>query len=209
MNYAYIRVSTEKQSVKNQKEEIRNYAKIHKLRNINFTSETISGTKAPENRKLGELINLLQKNDVLIVTELSRLGRSLTMIFSVMSKLKSRGVRVIGIKNGYDSTLNKYAAETLEFAFGLSAEIERDLISERTKMGLAIVKKNGKHIGRPYGSKNKKHKLSGKGKYIKNKLNSGVSISKIARDCNVSRTTLIRYMKKYKLSKTITQEHWY
>lgn len=81
MNYAYIRVSTEKQSVKNQKEEIRNYAKIHKLRNINFTSETISGTKAPENRKLGELINLLQKNDVLIVTELSRLGRSLTMIF--------------------------------------------------------------------------------------------------------------------------------
>ena len=202
MNYAYIRVSTEKQTVKNQKEEIKQYAKIHKLKSIVFIAETISGTKAPESRKLGELINLLQENDILIVTELSRLGRSLTMIFSVMSQLKKNGVRVIGIKNGYDSTLNKYAAETLEFAFGLSAEIERDLISERTKMGLSILRKEGKHIGRPYGSKNKKNKLSGKGAYIKRELITGKSISQIARDCNVSRTTLIRYMQKHKLSKT-------
>ena len=201
MNYAYIRVSTEKQTVKNQKEEIKQYAKFHKLKNIVFIAETISGTKAPESRKLGELINLLQKNDILIVTELSRLGRSLTMIFSVMSQLKKNGVRVIGIKNGYDSTLNKYAAETLEFAFGLSAEIERDLISERTKMGLSLLRKEGKHIGRPYGSKNKKNKLSGKGAYVKRELITGKSISQIARDCNVSRTTLIRYMQKHKLTK--------
>ena len=203
MNYAYIRVSTEKQSVKNQKEEIRQYAKFHKLKKIIFVSETISGTKSPESRKLGDLLKLVKEKDLIIVTELSRLGRSLTMIFSVMSELKKHGVRVIAIKNGYDSTLNKYAAETLEFAFGLSAEIERDLISERTKMGLSIIKKEGKHLGRPYGSKNKRNKLTGKGAYIKRELVSGVSISQIARNCNVSRSTLIRYMKKHKLSKMI------
>ena len=84
MNYAYIRVSTNYQTVQNQKIAIREYAKYHRLTKIQWVAETISGTKTPEKRKLGELLQQVQKDDVIIITELSRLGRSMTMILNVL-----------------------------------------------------------------------------------------------------------------------------
>ena len=135
MVYGYIRVSTEAQSVENQKMAITEYARRHGIKKVQWTAETISGTRQPEKRKLGELLEELRKDDTLIITELSRLGRSIIMILSVLQKLLDKGVCVIAIKEGYELGDN-IQSKVLAFAFGLSAEIERALISERTKLGL-------------------------------------------------------------------------
>ena len=135
MIYGYIRVSTDGQSVENQKLAIKNYCRVRLLRKIQWISETISGTKKPEKRKLGKLLNQTQENDTIVVTELSRLGRSLMMILDVLQELLDKKVKVIAIKEGYELGDN-IQSKILAFAFGLSAEIERTLLSERTKQGL-------------------------------------------------------------------------
>lgn len=161
MIYAYIRVSTNYQTVQNQKIAIKNYAKYHRLHNIVWVAETISGTKIPEKRKLGELISNVNKNDIIIVTELSRLGRSLMMILNVLQELLDKGVKVIAIKEGYELGDN-IQSKVLAFAFGLSAEIERTLLSERTKQGLERARKQGKQIGRKKGKNLKNINYQGK-----------------------------------------------
>ena len=155
MNYAYIRVSTSYQTVQNQKLAIREYAKYHRIHKINWISETISGTKSPEKRNLGLLLNKVQKDDVIIITELSRLGRTMTMILNVLQTLLDKGVKVIAIKEGFELGDN-IQSKVLAFAFGLSAELERTLLSERTKLGLERARKQGKQIGRRKGQKPKK-----------------------------------------------------
>lgn len=102
MNYAYVRVSTEKQTVENQKLVIKEFCKCHRIVKLNWISETISGTKNPEKRKLGELINLVNEGDVVVITELSRLGRSLIMIFNVLHIFLEKKVKVIAIKENYE-----------------------------------------------------------------------------------------------------------
>ena len=174
MIYGYIRVSTNKQTLQNQKLAIKEYAKYHRLHKIQWISETISGTKNPEKRKLGSLLNIVEKGDVIIITELSRLGRSLMMILSVLQQLLEKGVKVIAIKEGYELGDN-IQSKVLAFAFGLSAEVERNLLSERTKLGLERARKQGKQIGRRKGQKPKKYKLTGKAAYIKRERLSGRS----------------------------------
>ena len=159
MIYGYIRVSTDKQTCKNQKLAIRAYCKAHRLHNIQWVAETISGTKKPDKRKLGKLLNVVQTGDTIICTELSRLGRSLMMILDVLQELLECGVKVIAIKEGYELGDN-IQSKVLAFAFGLSAEIERTLLSERTKQGLERARKNGKQIGRLPGQKPKHYKLT-------------------------------------------------
>ena len=193
MNYAYIRVSTNVQTVQNQKLAIREYARYHRLTKITWISETISGTKTPEKRKLGELLNTVQKGDVIIITELSRLGRSLMMILDVLQKLLDKGVKVIAIKEGYELGDN-IQSKVLAFAFGLSAEIERTLLSERTKQGLERARKEGKQIGRRKGQKSKHYKLTGKAAYIKRQRLIGESKSALAREFNVTWSTLDKFM---------------
>lgn len=150
MNYAYLRVSTGKQTVQNQKMEIRKYCKNKKLTNVIFVEETISGTKDYSKRKLGKLIEVLETGDTLVITELSRLGRSLMMIFNILDILLKKKIKVYAIKENYELGDN-IQSQVIAFAFGLSAQIERDLISERTKMGLDRAKKQGIHIGRKKG----------------------------------------------------------
>ena len=193
MNYAYIRVSTNVQTVQNQKLAIREYARYHKLTKITWISETISGTKTPEKRKLGELLNTVQKGDVIIITELSRLGRSLMMILDILQKLLDKGVKVIAIKEGYELGDN-IQSKVLAFAFGLSAEIERTLLSERTKQGLERARKEGKQIGRKKGQRSKHYKLTGKAAYIKRQRLTGESKSALAREFNVTWSTLDKFM---------------
>ena len=159
MIYGNIRVSTDKQTCKNQKLAIRAYCKAHRLHNIQWVAETISGTKKPDKGKLGKLLNVVQTGDTIICTELSRLGRSLMMILDVLQELLERGVKVIAIKEGYELGDN-IQSKVLAFAFGLSAEIERTLLSERTKQGLERARKNGKQIGRLPGQKPKHYKLT-------------------------------------------------
>lgn len=105
MNYAYIRCSTSGQTTENQKLAIKKWAKYHRIHNIQWVSEIISGTKTPDKRKLGSLINQVQENDIIIVTELSRLGRSLMMILDVLQLLLDKKVKVIAIKEGYEFLL--------------------------------------------------------------------------------------------------------
>ena len=198
MIYSYIRVSTNYQTVQNQKIAIRQYAKYHRLHNIIWFAETISGTKTPEKRKLGELLNKVQAGDMIIVTELSRLGRSMMMILNVLQTLLEKGVKVIAIKEGYELGDN-IQSKVLAFAFGLSAELERSLLSERTKLGLERARKQGKQIGRKKGQKPSHYKLTGKGAYIKRERNNGRSKLSLAKELNVTWITLNKFMQRYKI----------
>lgn len=194
MNYAYIRCSTNGQTTENQKIAIKKWAKYHRIHNIQWVSETISGTKNPDKRKLGILINQVQENDIIIVTELSRLGRSLMMILDVLQYLLDKKVKVIAIKEGYELGDN-IQSKVLAFAFGLSAEIERTLLSERTKQGLDRARKQGKRIGRLKGQKPSHYKLTPYKRKIKRYLNEGRSKLSIAKELNVTWQTLDRFIK--------------
>jgi DNA invertase Pin-like site-specific DNA recombinase len=194
MVYGYIRVSTDKQTVENQRFEIEQFCSKNDFQVERWIEETISGTKLPEKRLLGSLLAEVKKGDLIICSELSRLGRSLFMIMSILNHLMTVGVRVWTIKDNYRLGDN-IQSKVLAFAFGLSAEIERDLISQRTKEALARISAEGKHIGRNKGSKNKKVKLSGKELEIKKLLADGIPKTKIAKLLGVHRFTLYTYCK--------------
>lgn len=196
MNYGYIRVSTDGQTVENQKLAIRNFCRYRRLRHVQWVAETISGTKKPEKRKLGSLLSTVQEGDTIIVTELSRLGRSLMMILDVLQELLEKKVSVIAIKEGYELGDN-IQSKVLAFAFGLSAEIERTLLSERTKQGLERARKAGKQIGRIPGQKPLHYKLTPYRHKIKRWLKDGKSKLAIARECGVTWCTLNRFIREH------------
>ena len=197
MVYAYIRVSTDKQTVENQRFEIAKFCKREKIKVHEWVEETISGTIDINERELGILLNCLEKSDMLICSELSRLGRSLFMIMDILNKCMKKEIKVWTIKDNYRLGTD-ISSKVLAFAFGLSAEIERNLISQRTKEALARAMSEGKHIGRPKGSRNKRIKLSGKEREICKLLKSGFSKRKIAKMLDVHRFTLYRFCRDMK-----------
>lgn len=194
MNNAYIRVSSDKSTVENQRFEIINYCTQHNIIIDNWIEETVTGTKDPDKRKLGSLLERVHEDDVIICSELSRLGRNLFMIMDILSICMEKGVTVQTIKDNF-CLKDDIQTKVLAFAFGLSAEIERNLISQRTKEALARKKSEGVQLGRPKGSQNHKTKLSGKEEVIRELLYQGQSYSAIARIFHVDRTTLMRYAK--------------
>lgn len=161
MTYAYIRVSTEKQTVENQKQEIQRFCESKDLVVDKWIKETVSGTKAKENRRLGALLKRMKKGDTLIISEISRLSRKMMDIMQILSMCMEKEVVVYSIKEGYELG-DTIVSKVLAFAFGLSAEIERNLISQRTKEGLARAKAQGVKLGRKKGGKNSKYKLTDK-----------------------------------------------
>lgn len=195
MNYAYIRVSTENQTTENQKITIRQYCRDHRLTKVKYISENVSGTKNYEKRELGKLIDIVQSGDVLIVTELSRLGRSITMIFEILNILLKKNVKVYAIKENYELGDN-VQSQVLAFAFSLSAQIERTLISERTKMGLERARKQGKQIGSIKGVKHKNYKLDKKKRYIQRRIKERQSINSLAKELKVMNVTLVNFLKR-------------
>lgn len=195
MIYGYIRVSTDKQTVENQRFEIENYCRERGLIVCSWIEETISGTKKVDERKLGKLLGKLKKEDILICAELSRLGRNMFMIMSILNYCMEREIKVWTIKDNYRLG-DDLTSKVLAFAFGLSAEIERNLISQRTKEALARKKSEGIKLGRPKGRKSSYYKLTGKEKIIKDLREKKLSISTIAKILNVHRNTLASYMKK-------------
>ena len=140
----------------------------------------------------------MQKGDLIIVSELSRLGRNLMQIMGILNLCMEKNVQVCTIKENYELG-NNINAKVLAFAFGLSAEIERTLISQRTKEALARRRAEGVILGRPKGSKSKKLKLHGKQDKIKELLSKKVSVSAIGRILGVHRITVTEFMKKYNL----------
>ena len=193
MVYGYIRVSTDRQTVENQRFEINNYCKSHKLKINEFIFETISGTREYTKRKLGKLLSKLQKDDVLIASELSRLGRSLFMIMTILNICMTKGVKVITIKDGFELQ-DDIESKVLAFAFGLSAEIERQLISQRTKEALNRLKSEGVKLGRPKGAKSFHHKLENEQENINKYLEKGRSKVWIAKKYKVHVNTLYKYL---------------
>lgn len=195
MIYGYIRVSTDKQTVENQRYEINNFCERQEIVVNKWIEETISGAKNVEDRKLGKLLKKMKKEDVLICSELSRLGRNLLMIMGVLNECMNRDIQVWTIKDNYrlGSDIN---SKVLAFAFGLSAEIERNLISQRTKEALARKRAEGVILGRPRGSKSSKTKLTGQEKKIQELLDKKVSYSAIGRILNVHRLTVSNFVKE-------------
>ena len=194
MIYGYIRVSTDKQTSENQKFEINNFCKHNNIKIEKWITETISGTKDFEERKLGKLLKKLRKNDVIICSEISRLGRNLLQIMTILNLCMKKEVQVWTIKDNYRLGAD-IQSKVLAFAFSLSAEIERNLISQRTKEALARLKVNGKKLGRISGSKNKKHILDGKEQSILKFISQGVPKTQIAKIHGVSIYTIYQFLK--------------
>ncbi|MDM1367173.1 master DNA invertase Mpi family serine-type recombinase [Myroides marinus] len=194
MIYGYIRVSTDKQTVENQRFEINQFCEKQDMLVSKWIEETISGTKNVEDRKLGTLLKKMKKGDILVCSELSRLGRSLLMIMGVLNECMNRDIEVWTIKDNYRLG-SDISSKVLAFAFGLSAEIERNLISQRTKEALARKKSEGIVLGRPKGSKSSKTKLTGQEKKIKELLDKNVSYSAIGRILGVHRLTVTSFVK--------------
>ena len=189
----YIRVSSNKQTLEHQRFEIENFALKEKIKIDKWVEEKISSRKALEKRKLGELLNNLQENDILITCEISRLGRSLLEVMKILEMCLNKNCKVWTIKENYRLG-NDIQSKVLAFAFSLAAEIERKLISERTKSSLANIKASGKKLGRPLSAESKKLKLSKNSKRFKELYDKGVSKSKLSKIFGVSRNTVRHFI---------------
>lgn len=205
MTYGYIRVSSDKQTVENQRFEISKFCTNNNLRIDGWIEETISGTKSYTKRELGKLLKKVGKDDLIICAELSRLGRNLFMIMEILNVCMSKECRVWTIKDNYRLG-EDIQSKVLAFAFGLSAEIERNLISQRTKEALARKKAEGVVLGRPKGRKSSHVKLSGKEAVIRDLLQQGVPITQIAIIYKVNRMTVSKFINDNNLRKSENRE---
>lgn len=197
MTFGYIRVSSDKQTVENQRFEILKFCSSQGITIDGWIEETISGTRRYTKRELGKLLRRIKYGDLIICTELSRLGRNLYMIMDILYICMDKGCQVWTIKDNYRLG-EDIQSKVLAFAFGLSAEIERDLISSRTKEALARKKSEGKVLGRPKGKKmgSENMKLGRVQKAFIEQYKQGVPVSTIASKYHVSRTTVYRYLKR-------------
>ena len=193
MIYGYTRVSTELQNTENQKHEIQTFAENNKITINKWVNEVISSRKSLKERQLGKLLKHLKKGDILIASELSRLGRNLLEVMGILQSCLEKDCQIWTLKENYKLGAD-IQSKVLAFAFSLAAEIERQLISQRTKESLKRLKDEGKHLGRPHGFNYKK--LDSKKDKIKELLNKQISKAEIARLLNCSWLTLHRYIQK-------------
>ena len=202
MIYGYIRVSSDKQTVENQRFEIEEFCRVNNIIIDGWIEETISGTQSYGTRRLGRLLRRVKTGDTIICSELSRLGRSLFMIMEILSICMKKECIVWTIKDGYRLG-EDIQSKVLAFAFGLSAEIERNLISQRTKEALARLRAGGKVLGRPKGAQTRQtaHKLYSKERVIQKMKKDGCTFTEIGERLHVSRNTVSHYYTQYMLDK--------
>ena len=156
---AYQRVSSQKQKLQHQKHELTQFAKQNNITIDRWVEETISSRKPLEKRQLGQLLQELEPNDILITTEISRLGRSLLEVMKILEMCLRKNCQIYTVKEKYKLG-NDIQSQVMAFAFSLSAQIERNLISQRTKSSLDNIRAMGKHLGRPFAAQSKKLKIS-------------------------------------------------
>ena len=191
----YIRVSSNKQSVEHQRHEISVFAKQSSIKIDRWVEETISSRNPLNKRKLGQLLYELQEGDIIIAAEISRLGRSLLEVMRILENCLNKNCQVWTIKENYKLG-NDIQSKVMAFAFGLSAEIERNLISQRTKTSLDNIRAKGKKLGRPLSAQSKKLKLSRNTQKIKKLLATGISKYRIAKLMGVKRSTIVRFINR-------------
>ena len=194
MVYAYLRVSTNQQTLDNQRYGIKEYCKQHNLKIDAWFEEKISGLKKANEREFGELLKYIKKEDTIIVTEISRIGRSVIDVLNSIKLIRERGCILIAIKQNFilDDSLN---SKIIGYVFSIVAEIERELLSARVKEGLAARKQAGIKLGRPVGSKNKVMKLDRQKDFIEMCLQTGKSRYYIKKKLKVHNITLNNYLK--------------
>jgi len=198
MIYGYLRVSSDQQTVENQRFEITANAEKNEMVIDKWVEETISGTVNFSSRKLGRLLKQANKGDTIICSELSRLGRSLLQIMTILNICMDKGILILTCKEGYRLG-DDIQSKVLAFAFGLVAELERNLISQRTKEALARKKSEGVSLGRKKGVGNtpEGYKLFPKKEYIEKSLRKGMSFRKISKRCHCSTNTFKRFLEKF------------
>ncbi len=195
MNYAYIRVSTELQSYEGQKFEIEHWCRRKGIHIDCWVQEKISGTQQLNRRTLGKLLRKMKPGDILVCTELSRLGRNMMMVMSILNTCSQQNVQIYSIKDHFELS-DSLNSKIIAFAFSLAAEIERNLISQRTREALAAKKEAGMRLGRPEGSSRQMLLFKEKEKEIYQKWMSGYTIEELSKELGVHRNTLSRYLKK-------------
>lgn len=200
MIYGYIRVSTDMQDTEAQKIGIIDLATKKGYTIEKWISDDgISGTVDYQKRKLGKLMKILKENDVVFASEISRFARNLFMLFEILKYFTERKIEMYTVKDNY-SLDGSITSTVMAFAFGMAAQIERDMISKRTIEGLKQRRKEGVVLGRPMGSKSKRTKLDGKEAKIVEYLKTGLSYSAIARLLKVNRQTIMKLCDERELS---------
>lgn len=193
---AYLRISTQEQDLNSQKLELHEYAHKNNFKIDEFIEAEVSSRKTPVERKIDLILNKLLKDDLLIVSELSRLGRSVGQVIQIIDSLIKNGVRFIAVKEGIKvDGKQDIQTKTMITLFGLFAEIERDLISERTKQGLNAARAKGRILGRPKGSG--KSKLDPFKPEIEALLKNGSSKTFIAKRYKTFLPNFYKWMKKW------------
>lgn len=195
---AYLRVSTDEQDVESQKIGITEFCAKKGWTIDSWTmDEGVSGAKDPSKRKLGGLLKECREGDTLVFSEISRIGRKLDMILDIIRLCSEKGVKIYTVKDRYvlEDTIQ---SKVLVTVMGLAAEIERDLLRQRTREGIRRARENGKVIGRPKGRMNTRTKLTGKENYITKEIEKGMKIAVIARKLRVHSVTISRFLKEKK-----------
>lgn len=186
---AYIRVSSNKQTLEHQQYEIEQFAQRNNIKITHWVKETISSRKKLSERELGGLLKKLRKNDILIACEISRFGRSLLEIMGILEYCLNKKIQIWTVKENYRLG-NDIQSKVMAFAFGLAAEIERNLISQRTKASLENLKAQGIKLGRPNKSKIEDAKFKSD---VEGLCGTGMSIPDIALKLKIARSTLYRF----------------
>ena len=158
-----------------------------------WVEEVISSRKPLHERRLGKVLKKLKKGDSLIATELSRLGRNLLEVMGILQECLEKDCQIWTLKENYRLGAD-IQSKVLAFAFSLASEIERQLISERTKISLQRLKNEGRHLGRPYGTSYQK--LQKQHDRLMNLLDKGLTKAEIARSLGCSWLTVHRYMQR-------------
>src|SRR3954463_7884486 len=196
---AYLRISTGSQDLANQKLAVLDYARQKRFAIDRFIEAQVSSRKGRDQRRIEELLGTLAAGARLVVSELSRLGRSLSQVIQIVDELVKQKVRFIAIKEAIRFEGKQDMQTKVMIAlFGLFAEVERDLISQRTKEGLATARAKGRLLGRPKGALGKS-KLDGKEEEIRMFLEKTVSKASIAKIVGVSSTNLRHFIRTRKL----------
>jgi DNA invertase Pin-like site-specific DNA recombinase len=196
--YAYMRVSTDKQTIENQRRTILEYANKHDLGKVTFKEETISSRK--KDRFIYQVIDELESGDTLLVYEISRIGRSMGDINSIVSRIRDKNVMLIAISQNLTIRPNEddISSHAMLFALSIAAQVERDMISERTRNALQARKSAGVKLGRPAG----KSKLDAHSDDIADYLAKGLNLTAISKLIGCNRQTLANWMDLHKIGRT-------